>query len=254
LTLDTSLQLLGLLGDLGVLSLALRARLYRITPVFCGYIAWCLINDILFSLLINRYFSSFSQVYLRIYLVEMLLDSAFQFAVLVELGWAVLRPIRSSLPRHSILILAAVFAGAGALIWPVSARMIPEKVIGPGIFFVHAQETVAVLRVVIFVAMAGFSQLLSIGWRNREFQIATGLGFFSMCSLAISIIHGHQVVAGNPYYHRLDQVGVAAYLCSLVYWVFSFAQQEQERQQFTPEMRNFLLAMTGAGRGTQRPG
>jgi len=248
---DTILQLIGLVGDLGVLIVALRGKLFRITPVFCLYIAWCLLNDVLFFLIVSKYFSKFGSVYFRIYMIEMLLDSAFQFAVLVELGWAVLRPIRSSLPRYSILMLALLFAVAGAVIWPVSAHMLPAKLTGAGIFFVHAQQTIAVLRVVIFMALAGFSQLLSIGWRNRELQIATGLGFFSMCSLAISVIHSHQTVALNPYYQLLDQIGVASYICSLAYWIISFSQQEQERQEFTPEMRSFLLAVTGGARGTR---
>jgi hypothetical protein len=44
---------------------------------------------------------------------------------------------------------------------------------------------------------------------------------------------------------------VASYICSLAYWIFSFAQREQERQEFTPQMQNFLLAITGAARGTR---
>jgi hypothetical protein len=246
LNLDTILQIIGLVGDVGVLVLSFRARLFRITPVFCAYIGWCVLNDILFLLIISKYLNG--DRYLRIYLMEMIPDSLFQFAVLVELGWAVLRPIRSSLPRHSIMILTGLFVLAAAVIWPISGHMLPAK-LGPlGTFFVHIQQTVAVLRVVIFIVLAGFSQLLSIGWRNRELQIATGLGFYSMCSLCVSMVHSHQAIAANPYYHVLDQIGVAAYVCTLLYWIFSFAQQEQERQEFTPQMRSFLLAMTGASR------
>ena len=250
MNLDLILELLGIVGGLGVLVLAVRGRLFRITPVFCCYIAWCVLSDVLYFFL-NRYSSYFGQNYFRIYTIEMCLDSAFQFAVLVELGWAVLRPIRSSLPRHSILILAVLFALAGAVVWPVSAYMLPAKLHPSAVLFVHAQQTVAVLRVVIFLGLAAFSQLLSIGWRNRELQIATGLGFYSMCSLAVSVVHSHQTVKSHNYYHIADQIGVAAYICSLIYWMFSFSQQEQERQEFTPQMRNFLLAVTGAARGTR---
>jgi hypothetical protein len=186
----------------------------------------------------------------------MALDSTFQFAVLVELGWAVLRPIRASLPRRSILILALIFVVAAAVIWPISARVIPVSANLPKawVLFFHMQQTVAVLRVVIFIALAGFSQLLSIGWRDRELQIASGLGFYSMSGLAISMIHSHQTISGGRNYHILDQIGIGVYLCSLAYWAFSFLQQEEKRQEFTPEMRSFLLAMTGAGRGAHRSG
>lgn len=255
MNLDTILELVGLLGGLGVLALAIRGKLFRIMPVFCCYLAWCLLTDVLFFTIVSRYFSGSSDVYRKIYVVQMVVDSIFQFAVLVELAWAVLRPIRTALARYSILVLVSLFIVAGALIWPVSAHMLPGNVNASGISFVHAQQTIAILRVVIFLALAGFSQLLSIGWRNRELQIATGLGFFSMCSLAISIIHSHQTVSSaadsNRYYHALDEIGVAAYICSQIYWMYSFAQQEQERQEFSPEMRSFLLAVTGAARGTR---
>lgn len=255
MNLDTILELLGLVGAFGALALAIHGKLFRITPIFCCYLAWCLLSDIFFFLVVSKYFSHSIDVYWRIYKTEMFLDSIFQFAVLVELAWAVLRPIRTSLARYSILVLVFLFIVAGALIWPVSAHMLPGNVKASGISFVHAQQTIAILRVVIFLALAGFSQLLSIGWRNRELQIATGLGFFSMFSLAISIVHSHQSVNtsadSNRYYHALDQIGVAAYICSLLYWIYSFAQQEEERQEFTPQMRSFLLAVTGAARGSR---
>jgi hypothetical protein len=254
---DTILWLIGLAAEIVVVALSLRGKLYRITPVFCSYLIWCLLNDILFYFLSRSLAQGHildSHKYFQIYIIETLLDSVFQFAVLVELGWAVLRPIRGSLPRHSILILAVLFSVAAAIVWPFSGYMVPAgaNLQKSGILFFHMQQTVVVLRVIIFVAMAGFSQLLSIGWRDRELQIATGLGFYSMCTLAIWVAHSHQTVAGNSHYHLLDQIGVAAYLCSMFYWIFSFLQQEEKRQEFTPEMRNFLLAVTG-GRGPRRP-
>ena len=256
--LDTILWLIGLCAEICVVALALYRKLYRITPVFCLYLAWSVFTDLLFYFL-NRYYSQTllrDPKYLNIYMAQMALDSAFQFAVLVELGWAVFRPIRTSLPRRSILILAVIFLAAAAVIWPISARVIPVSTNLPKswLLFFHMQQTVAVLRVVIFMALAGFSQLLSIGWRDRELQIATGLGFYSMFGLAIWMIHSHQTISASRNYHILDRIATAAYLCSLGYWAFSFLQHEQERQEFTPEMRNFLLAMTGAGRGTHHPG
>jgi hypothetical protein len=260
LSLDTILWLIGLLAEICVVSLALYRKLYRITPVFCSYLAWSVFTVLLFYFL-NRYYADAllrDPKYLNTYLAQMALDSTFQFAVLVELGWAVLRPIRASLPRRSILILVLIFVVAAAIIWPISARVIPVSTNLPKawLLFFHMQQTVTVLRVVIFIALAGFSQLLSIGWRDRELQIATGLGFYSMSGLAISMIHSHQTISGSGgrIYHILDQIGIAVYLCSLGYWAFSFLQQEEKRQEFTPEMRNFLLAMTGAGRGPHRSG
>ncbi len=180
---------------------------------------------------------------------QMVVDSLFQFAVLVELGWGVLRPIRASLPKQSILILGVLIVLAGAVIWPIAAWTIPANLSASGRTLVQVQQTFAVLRVVVFMALAGFSQILSIGWRNRELQIATGLGFYSMISLAVSLIHTHQ--APGIRYGQLDSLVMASYCFSLLYWVYSFSQREEERQEFTPQMRSFLLAVTGAARGTR---
>src|SRR6266700_4039730 len=109
LNLDTILWLSGLVAETGVVVLCLRARLFRITPVFSSYLVMSLFSDLLFYFL-NRY----SPSYFRIYSVEMIVDTIFQFAVLVELEWAVLRPIRTSLPKHSIVILGFLVVAAGA--------------------------------------------------------------------------------------------------------------------------------------------
>jgi hypothetical protein len=242
LSLDTILWLCGLLAEAGVVVLCIRGRLFKQMPVFCSYLVWSLFVDPLLYFLSK----SFSQIYFRAYVYQLIADAAFQFAVIVELGWAVLRPIRPSLPKHSILILIFLVVCTAAIIWPITAAMLPDHLTPSGRFLVHVQQTVAAMRITAFLALAGLSQLLSIGWRNRELQVATGLGFFSMFSLAVSLIHSHQKV--GAYYEQLDRLVVASYLCSLVYWIVSFVQEEEERQEFTPQMRSFLLTVTGAAR------
>lgn len=245
MSLDKILWLSGLFAEAGVVVVCVRGRLFSQTPVFSCYVVWGLLVDLaLYLLKFNPH------LYFRVYVYELIADSVFQFAVLVELGWAVLRPIRSSLPRQSILIIALLILIAGAIIWPISSLTELPKAYGPlARTFVHVQTTVAILRVVFFLALAGFSQLLSIGWKNRELQIATGLGFYSMFNLAIMLIHSHQAV--GPAYIFLNQLIVASYLCSLIYWIVSFAQKEEARQEFTPQMQSFLLTVTGAARASR---
>lgn len=245
---DTILWLCGDVAVAAVLILCLRVKLYRLTPVFCSYLAWSLVADIALYAAVRQWGPT-SVSYFRFYEVEMILDSVFQFAILVELEWAVLRPIRSSLPRQSILILIFLVVAAGAIIWPLARLALPPGLNQAGLLFVQLQQTIAALRVVFFIVIAGFSQLLSIGWRDRELQIATGLGFYSMFSLGVALIHAHQAVGHT--YHLLDNLGAASYIASLVYWIISFAQKEEQRQEFTPQMRSFLLAVTGAARGAR---
>jgi hypothetical protein len=114
---------------------------------------------------------------------------------------------------------------------------------------VHLQQTTSILRILLFLGMAGCSQLLSIGWRDRELQVATGLGVYSLVSVGVTMIQTHQSTGahGSQYAH-LNQFVVGSFLCSLLYWVFSFAQKEAERREFTPQMQNLLLAVAGVAR------
>jgi hypothetical protein len=69
-------------------------------------------------------------------------------------------------------------------------------------------------------------------------------------AVAVSAIRAH---AGNVphHYHQLDQMLVASYVGSLAYWVFSFAQKEAVRREFSPQMQGMLLAVAGAARGSR---
>ncbi|MDR5728885.1 MAG: hypothetical protein RB191_15810 [Terriglobia bacterium] len=108
------------------------------------------------------------------------------------------------------------------------------------------QQTTSILRILFFLVLAGLSQLLSIGWRDRELQVATGLGFYSLVSVAVEMAHSHQTMGAQ--YRLLNQIVVASYVLSLLYWAFSFAQKEAERREFTPKMEQFLLALAGNAR------
>ena len=67
------------------------------------------------------------------------------------------------------------------------------------------------MRILFFLAIAGCSQLLSIGWRDRELQIATGLGFFSIVSLTVAMLHTSQAPEFAAQYHHLEQLLSASY-------------------------------------------
>jgi hypothetical protein len=181
----------------------------------------------------------------------MVIDASMLFAVLVELAWAVLRPIRSSLPKNAWIGIALFVALIGLILWPIAGLTLPVTKLAPtGLIFFRLQQTFAILRVVVFLAMAALSQLLSIGWRNRELQVATGLGLYSIISLSVGILHTYQTSGTQPY-HLLDQAVTTSYLLALAYWVYSFATKEAERRAFTPQMQTFLLAVAGNARSAR---
>ena len=228
-----------------VILLLLLNHVNRSFPAFFVFCCWTLFSDPLLFV-VHSYYPA---MYFRAYEAGLVVDSILIFSVLIELAWNVLRPIRSSLPKYSWIVIAVLIVLAGLLLWPVAGLTLPARLTTEGMYFFRLQQTSAILRILVFLGMAGFSQLLSIGWRNRELQIATGLGLYSIVSLAVTVMHTHQVVGAQ--YHWLDEVGSISYLAALTYWAVCFATKEAERQEFTPQMQNLLLAVAGAARSTR---
>lgn len=245
MSLDNILSIIGIVSEAVLVGLLVYRRLWQTLPVFGIYCAWALLSDA------GAYaISHFSPTnYLAAYVAALSVDSALEFCVLTELTWSVLRPLRSSLSRVSLVVISAFVLGAGLAIW-FFVSIPGVTVVSPQAhFMVRLQQTTSILRILFFLVLAGFSQLLSIGWRDREFQVVTGLGFFSVVSLAVEMLHTHQ--AFGPQYGHLNRVVIVSYIASLLYWVFSFAQQEAPRREFTPQMQNFLLAVAGVARANR---
>ena len=241
---DSVLTGCGAAAEAVLILLMLRVRLFRTFPAFMLWVCSSFVIDsyYLFAVTYQKI-----QPSLNLYEIQIAVDSILMFAVLVELAWSVLRPIRSSLPKYSWLAIVGVILVAGTIVWFVAGLAVPGNLTPDGNIFFRLQQTGAILRVVVFLAMASLSQLLSIGWRNRELQIATGFGFYSIVSLAVTVMHTHQA-PGSAQYHLLDEAGSASYLLALAYWVFAFATREAERREFTPQMQSFLLAAAGSAR------
>jgi hypothetical protein len=242
---DSLLWMAGAAAEALVLFLLIRRCAFATLPVFTSYMAWSLLSDL------GQYAASnyYPKDAFRLYVISLAIDSLFLFVVLIELSRSVLRPMAKFLPRWTPIAVGVLIALICAAIWPLANSPEFSKFTPLSRIFVHLQQTVSILRILFFLTLAGCSQLFSIGWRDRELQIATGLGFFSMVSLSVAVLHTHMV--RSPQYHLLDQIVAASYFCSLLYWAYSFAQQEAERREFTPQMQNFLLAMAGTARSTR---
>lgn len=248
MSLDGVLWLTASVAETAVIALLLRSRAWRTFPVFLLYGVWTLFSNAA-SYAVLWHFGLFSSEYATAYFAEIIVDSAIQFCVLLELGWSILRPLRPAPPRTALIPVALLILVAGAIIWPFSgfsgAGALSHRVAEVR----HLQQTFSILRVVVLVALAGFSQSLSLGWRNREIQIATGLGFNSLVSLSVTMLIAYPSL--RPDYSLLGKLVEASYLCSLLYWIVSFAQKEQERREFSPQMQSLLLAVAGAARSTR---
>jgi|CZKL01.1.fsa_nt_gi hypothetical protein len=244
---DMALWLVCIAAEAVVVVLTFRQRLFRTLPMFSVWATWGLCSDLV-SLLITRNLPSYD-VYVRVYIIEFPLDLLLQFIVLVELTWSVFRPYRSLLPRWTIFAFAGVIAAVGAVVWPFANIPGFSTLPSQWHFIVRLQQSCSILRVLYFLLLAGSSQLLSIGWRNRELQVATGLGFYSIFSLAAAVVH--KQYANPAQYHLVEEIVVVSYIFSLVYWSISFAQKEAVRQAFSPKMQSILLTLAGETRAAR---
>jgi len=244
--LDLAIQLASFLAEALVIGLLFYRRMWRTLPLFCTYCIWDISsNSILIAI---QHFAP--KIAFHALFIDVALDSALIFCVLVELAWSVLRPIRSSLPRSALLLIAILILVAAATIWPFAAlQNLSQATTREGFLYTQLLQTTSILRILFFLVLAGGSQLMSIGWRDRELQVATGFGMFSIVSLAVAVIQTHLTTLSV--YNKLFLASGAAYLGCLLYWVFSFAQQEAARREFTPQMQRFLLALAGAARSAR---
>ena len=247
--LDNALFLAAILAEAAVLGLLLYKRAWRNLPIFTIYVAWELTGDLMASFLIHRHSVGInSHKYLVSFLITQILDSGLQIAVLIEIGWSILRPLRSSLSSRGLILVVLLIVALGAVIWPFASIHGVASLSTAWRNIIHLQQTTSILRILFFVLLAGCGQLLSIGWQDRELQIATGFGFYSLVSLAVDILHQHQ---GTVNYGVFNQLSTVSYLCTLFYWVFCFTQKEAKPREFTPQMQNFLLAVAGAARSSR---
>ena len=248
MSLDNALWFAYILAETALLGLFCSKRLWRTFPMFFTYCAWDLCSNIAVYV-ISRSYSPQSSFYATTYLIQTAIDSLLQFGVLVELTWSLLRPLRASLSRFALVPICALVLVAGAIIWPFASL--------PGIAHVQRvvhilmqlQQTVAILRVCFFLALVACSQWLSVGWRDRELQVVTGLGFYSTISLAVAMLYTHQTTQFQ--YRHLNEIVIGSYILSLFYWLFSFAQKEVARREFTPQMQSFLLTVAGAAHSSR---
>jgi hypothetical protein len=229
--------------EMAVIVIALRRRIPRLLPYFFAYLIWTVASDAVgYAAKANHN----PYLYDRVFLYETSLNALMQFGVLVELAWSVLRPMRSMLPRRTILWISLGVLGAGAAVWPITTYTVNHTWWATWVVLLRVQQTFSLLMIVFFLGLAALSQFLAIGWRDRELQVATGLGFYSVITMGAALLHTHPGSVGQ--FDIIEDFVALSYVCSLIYWGYSFLQKEAPRQEFSPRMQSILLTVSGAAR------
>jgi hypothetical protein len=250
LTFDSLGIATGLLLQASLCFVLFRKGLARLYPIFVIYLLLNLAEDPL-SLAWNRG----SDAYSRYYFVVTILDYVLQLLIVFEIGKNVLRPSKRSIP-FPIAPVATVSVLLCALI---AASFSPQAhAIGDGNLFALSLRVtlgLAVLKLLLFAALAGFAQVLGIGWKSHVLQLATGLAFYAGISLLIQIASSHVPTTDPQMYlshlGKLMRIQSAAYNATLVFWIWAFSRNEAPRKDFTPQMQEVLVTIAGAAKRTR---
>ena len=247
MTLDQNLDIVATGFQAVVIGLLVARKIFRKLPLFSSYVVWLLLI-LGITAVASKFYSSDN-----IFLWASIIDVGFMVCVLVELSMSVLNPIRASLSRWTAPVIGVLLVMAFAVIWPFAKPHGFGDLVSTSQYIVRLDLASSVLRIAFFLGLAACSQLLSIGWRDRELQVATGLGFYSFISLSASLLQmnlGTSIETVQKY-QLLNEVPVIGYVLCSVYWIVSFAQKVPERREFTPQMEQFLLAVAGNARSTR---
>jgi hypothetical protein len=234
-----TVSLLGLLAEISLFVVLIVRRQYRSYPIFVLCIACNLLNDIVVGILLTAAPPNVGRALVLGFLpLQYMLD----LGVLLEISWHVLRPVYTSLPRGSITAFATAtglaLLGGVALAYHFSNT-------GNKIQDIKAplDLTVGLLRMLIFAATAGFSQLLGIGWKNKVLQLATGLSVYSAADLVATLVERYSGDSSG-----LEAIRVLAWVLELGFFLWAFTTKEVRRREFSPQMEQFLVTLAGRAR------
>jgi hypothetical protein len=247
--LDDTLWAAGVIGELLLFGILIARRVYRTFPIFTAWLVFVILLEPTFYWLLHHASArTYYQVFFALNFPQYLLEAC----VLLEVAANVLQPVRKSLPKGALYFLAVLMVGIGAVGFFIAAHLNSASLAHTRSFLV-LNATMAILRLVTFILIAAFSQVLGIGWRNHVLQLVSGLAFYAAVTLVVEIAHSN-LRAGPDYsrqFFELDHLRVVGYLCSLYYWCYSFARQEAPRKEFNTKMSELLVSIAGTTKQQQ---
>jgi hypothetical protein len=231
-------------GEALLLGILLFRKVYRTFPLFTAWIAFSALSEPLYYFLIRH---ADSRTYINADFALSLMLAALELCVLLEIALNVMAPAKRSLPKVLFAVFAAIIiaVGIGGFLFATHAN--EATLAHPRTIFV-VNNTVAILRLVTFLLIAGFAQILGLGWKNHVLQVASGLAFYAAVSLVTTLLQ-NRMHGGPGYiqeYHSMQQLAATSYLCALSYWCYSFVRKEAPRRDFSPQMAQLLVSISGS--------
>jgi len=213
-------------------------------PAFFLFVCWSFLSDVgLFFLQ-----SASTATYFKLYEIQLVIDASMIFAFWWSWPGPFCAPFdppcQERLDRHcsSCCIHRIDSLAPGGLTLPTSKLAPRPGLLPPAADIRHPPggclHRHGSIKPISFYRLA-----------QRELQVATGLGLYSMVSLTVGILHTYQV-SGTQQYHLLDQAVTASYLVALVIGSFPLHQRGRTPRIYS-QMQTFLLAVAGSARAAR---
>ncbi len=246
-SIDDFLWAFGIVGELLLLAILIFRGSYKLFPVFTVYIVWLTISDPLLLLVLGQHHDQYGPLYYRVFFAFTVIQYALELGVLLEIASAVLRPVRQMFSLKFSLVFLALMAAVALGAFLITAHVNAATLSHPRTYFMIS-TTMAILRLVTFLMIAGCSQLLGLSWKNHVLQLTAGLAFYGVVTLIVELAHSRQ--RAGPHYaqefYALDHLRIGGYLCALYFWCYAFAKKEAPRKEFSPQMAKFLVSISGS--------
>lgn len=245
-------HLLPLASDTGqvlLLLILISRRLYRVFPIFTSFVMWELASDALAYAALAAQQGYLGRHYVQMYYLLVTINYLFEFIVLLEIASNVLQPAKQAVPRGFRYLLLGIMLVIGLVCFWLAVWINPTPFANMRYFLV-LNTAAAILCVVTFVLISGFSQILGLSWKNHVLQLTTGLAFYSVVELVVELVQS-QLRAGPDYlaqYQFWGQIEVIGYLCTLSFWCYAFLKKEAPRKEFSPQMAQVLVLLSGGAK------
>lgn len=223
---DTALPLASVVLNAALLSLLFNQRVYRALPAFFFYQVWCLCSGIAALGVIRL----LRQDYGWFYLINITGDAVFQVSVLIELGRVTLRHNRVRSPGRPLIALLLVVATL--IVWSLARWTSPAQIPQSLFLAIRMRQIFAVLQFASLLTLIWLSTIRGLRWPGRALQVASGLGFYFLIDLTVTILHTHQHIFGRQFL-SLDLLAGFSYLAVQIYWLVCFLRRQEGQQEAT---------------------
>lgn len=227
---------LGFVCDIAMLVTLVMRRRYEKFPIFTAYFV-----IIFFETIVNFaiYMSNNVWVYRYQYYGFLLVDYAFQLAIIFEIARIVLRPTGTWVRDARTMFLGLGLTGAvlaAAISWWITPPGRSPWVVWP----LRANLFTSLLTCELFVTMSFTARHLGLGWRNHVMALAQGWTFDN---IVMVITTGLQSYFGLKYFMALDDIRGTAFLLGMTYIIVQLWSPEPERHPIDPELRRYIVAL-----------